>query len=181
LLGELARHYAAAVCVSLTTQDSDLRKVMEPRTSPPAARFATSAALSQAGIPTGVLLAPVIPGLTDHEIPALVEAGAKAGASFAGYVTLRLPHAVAPLLEQWLTTHFPEKKDKVLNRLRAMRHGKLYNSNFGERMRGEGIFADQIESLFDVARRKAGITDGGPTLSTESFRRSADTQLSLFN
>jgi DNA repair photolyase len=181
LLGELARHRAVAVCVSLTTLDSDLRKVMEPRTSPPATRLATITALSQAGIPTGVLLAPVIPGLTDHEIPGLVEAGAKAGASFAGYVTLRLPHAVAPLFEQWLTTHFPEKKDKVLNRLRAMRHGKLYNSNFGERMRGEGIFADQIESLFDVARRKAGVTSGGPTLSTESFRRPADTQLSLFH
>ena len=88
---------------------------------------------------------------------------------------------VAATFEQWLTAHFPEKKDKVLNRLRAMRHGKLYHSNFGERMRGEGIFADQIESLFDVARRKAGITGDGPKLSTESFRGSANPQLSLFD
>jgi DNA repair photolyase len=181
LLGELARHRAAVVFVSLTTLDSDLRKVMEPRTSPPAARLATITALSQAGIPTGVLLAPVIPGLTDHEIPALLEAGVQAGASFAGYVALRLPHAVAPLFEQWLTAHFPEKKDKVLNRLRAMRHGKLYYAGYGERMRGEGIFADQIESLFDVARRKAGITGDGPKLSTESFRGPANPQLSLFD
>lgn len=181
LLGGLARHRAAVVFVSLTTLDSGLRKVMEPRTSPPATRLATITALSQAGIPTGVLLAPVIPGLTDHEIPALLEAGVQAGATFAGYVALRLPHAVAPLFEQWLTAHFPEKKDKVLNRLRAMRHGKLYHSGFGERMRGEGIFADQIESLFDVARRKAGITGDGPKLSTESFRGPANLQLSLFD
>src|SRR5205814_4259771 len=129
-----------AVFISLTTLNPDLRKVMEPRTSPPAARLGAISALSQAGIPVGALLAPVIPGLTDHEIPALVEAAAAAGARAAGYVMLRLPHAVAPLFERWLETHFPDSRDKVLNRLRAMRSGKLYESAFGKRMRGEGIF-----------------------------------------
>src|SRR5258705_6337564 len=137
VLSQLAKHNAAAVFISLTTLDIELRKVMEPRTSPPAARLATVSALSQAGIPVGVLIAPVIPGLTDHEIPALVEAAAQAGSRTAGYVILRLPYAVAPLFEQWLGTHFPDRKEKVLNRLRSLRHGKLYESAFGQRMRGE--------------------------------------------
>jgi DNA repair photolyase len=179
LLGELAKHNAAAVFISLTTLDTELREVMEPRTSPPAARLATISALSQAGIPVGVLIAPMIPGLTDHEIPALVEAAAQAGARTAGYVILRLPHAVAPLFEQWLSTHFPDRKDKVLNRLRAMRHGKLYESAFGRRMRGEGIFADQIDSLFDVACRKHGLDGSIPELSIAAFRRASGTQLEM--
>ena len=125
------------------------------------------------------ILAPVIPGLTDHEIPALIEAAVQAGARSAGYVMLRLPHAVAPLFEQWLTTHFPDRKEKVLNRLRALRDGKLYESAFGKRMRGEGIFADQIESLFDVACRKHGMAGRLPELSTAAFRRADSEQLSL--
>jgi DNA repair photolyase len=93
---------------------------------------------------------------------------------------LRLPHAVAPLFEQWLETHFPDRKEKVLNRLRAMRGGKLYDSKFGQRMRGEGIFAEQIDQLFDVARRKAGIAERGSDLSTAAFRRPPGAQLQLF-
>jgi DNA repair photolyase len=177
VLSELARHRAVAVLISLTTLNGDLRKVMEPRTSPPAARLAAISALSQASIPVGVLVAPVIPGLTDHEIPALVEAAANAGAKAAGYVLLRLPHAVAPLFERWLQTHFPGRKDKVLNRLRALRHGKLYDSAFGRRMRGEGIFADQIDSLFEVARRRHGLAGNLPELSTAAFRRPPGPQL----
>lgn len=181
LLGELARHQAAAVFISLTTLDTGLRKVMEPRTAPPAARLATIAALSRAGIPVGVLIAPVIPGLTDHEIPSLVQAAVEAGARFAGHVTLRLPHAVAPLFEQWLEDHFPGKKDKVLNRLRALRGGKLYDAQFGKRMRGEGIFADQMDQMFDVACRKAGIAGAAPELSVAAFRRPVKRQLELFS
>jgi DNA repair photolyase len=167
------------VFISLTTLDGELRKVMEPRTSPPPARLATIAALAQAGIPVGVLMAPVIPGLTDHEIPAVVNAAVEAGARFAGHVTLRLPHAVAPLFEQWLENHFPERKDKVLNRLRALRGGKLYDAEFGKRMRGEGVFADQMDQMFDVACRKAGIADNRPQLSTAAFRRVSGEQLPL--
>jgi DNA repair photolyase len=171
LLSELARYDAAAVFVSLTTLDTELRRVMEPRTSPPAARLAALEALAHAGISAGVLVAPVIPALTDSEIPALIEAAVQAGAKFAGHVTLRLPHAVAPLFEQWMAAHLPEKKDRVLHRLRAMRHGKLYDTEFGKRMRGEGIFAEQIDALFDVACRKHGISGAGPKLSTAAFRR----------
>jgi DNA repair photolyase len=179
-LSDLAGYEAAAVYISLTTLDSELRKVMEPRTSPPAARLAAISALSKAGIPVGVLLAPVIPGLTDHEIPQLLEAAAKAGAREAGYIILRLPHAVAPLFEQWLQAHFPDKKDKVLNRMRGMRGGKLNDPEFGKRMRGEGIFAEQIAQLFDVARRKAGLTERMPELSTKAFRRPAGMQMEFF-
>jgi DNA repair photolyase len=180
LLSELARHKAVCVCISLTTLDTELRKIMEPRTSPPAARLEAIRRLSQAGVYVGVLMAPIIPGLTDHEIPALLAAAADAGAKFAGHVTLRLPHAVAPLFEKWLETHFPDRKEKVLNRLRAMRGGKLYDSKFGERMRGNGIFADQIDQLFDVARRKVGIPERGGELSAASFRRPGGAQLQLF-
>jgi DNA repair photolyase len=170
VLSNLARFNAVAVFVSLTTLDADLRKVMEPRTSPPAARLAAIRALCRAGIPTGVLIAPVIPGLTDHEIPTLVAAAVEAGARFAGTVTLRLPYAVKDLFERWLETHFPLKKDKVLERIRAIRHGKLSESEYGVRMRGHGIFADQIDNLFEVACRKAGILGNSPDLSTASFR-----------
>jgi DNA repair photolyase len=179
VLSELARHQAVTVCISLTTLDTDLRKVMEPRTSPPAARLAAIRALSQAGIPVTVLLAPVVPGLTDHEIPSLIQAAVAAGATSAGFVTLRLPHAVAPLFEQWLENHFPDRKEKVLNRLRALRGGKLYDAQFGKRMRGEGIFADQIETLFDVSCRKYGMTNDRSELSTTAFRRPGGQQLSL--
>jgi len=180
LLAELARHNAVHVNISLTTLDTELRKIMEPRTSPPAARLEAVRRLSQAGVRVGILMAPIIPGLTDHEIPAVLDAAAQAGAQSAGHVTLRLPHAVAPLFEGWLETHFPDRKEKVLNRLRAMRGGKLYDSKFGQRMRGEGIFAQQIDQMFDVARRKVGIAERGWELSTAAFRRPGGAQLQLF-
>ena len=115
-------------------------------------------------------MAPVIPGLTDHEIPNVVAAAVEAGAQYGGYVTLRLPYALSPMFEDWLTRHFPDRKEKVLNRIRALRGGKLNDPNFGTRMRGEGIFADQIESLFEVASRKAGIAGRRPELSVAAFR-----------
>jgi DNA repair photolyase len=150
---------------------------MEPRTSPPAARLAAIKALAQAGIPAGVLVAPVIPGLTDHEMPSILAAAAAAGAKFAGHVILRLPYAVAPLFEQWLDRHTPEKKEKVLGRIRDIRGGKLNDSRFGTRMRGEGIFAEQIAQMFRVARRRAGLPDDGPELSAAAFRRPEGPQM----
>ncbi len=180
LLVELARHQAVVVCVSVTTLDTDLRKVMEPRTTPPAARLATIRQLADAGVPVGVMVAPVIPGLTDHEIPNLVAAAAGAGAKFAGHTVLRLPYAVAPLFAQWLERYFPDRKEKVLHRLRALRGGKLYDAHFGQRMTGEGIFAVQIEQMFNVACRRAGIVDSHVQLSTAAFRRPGGRQLSLF-
>lgn len=180
LLVELARHQAVVVCVSVTTLDTDLRKVMEPRTTPPAARLATIRKLADAGVPVGMMVAPVIPGLTDHEIPNLVVAATDAGAKFVGHTVLRLPYAVAPLFEQWLERHFPDRKEKVLHRLRALRGGKLYDARFGQRMTGEGIFAAQIEQMFNVACRRAGIADNHVQLSTAAFRRPGGRQLNLF-
>jgi DNA repair photolyase len=180
LLTKLARHHAAAVNLSVTTLDTKLQRILEPRTSSPEARLDAVKQLRQAGIPTGVMVAPVIPGINDHEIPAVVEACAKAGAQFAGYVLLRLPWAVAPLFEQWLDEHFPERKEKVLSRIRHTRGGeRLYDSRWRKRQTGEGIFAEQIQTMFEVSCRRAGMVER-PQLSTAAFRRPTE-QLSLFN
>ena len=126
------------------------------------------------------MVAPIIPGITDHEVPSILEACGKAGAQCAAYVILRLPWAVAPIFERWLDEHFPERKEKVLGRVRHMRGGgeKVYDARWNIRQTGEGIFAEQIETMFEVARRRAGI-NGRPALSTAAFRRPNE-QLSLF-
>jgi DNA repair photolyase len=171
LLSELARHEAAAVAVSLTTLDDDLRRVMEPRTSRPVRRLAAVEKLAAAGIPVGVMTAPVIPGLNDHELPDLLTAAAGSGASFAAYVPVRLPGVARPIFEDWLERHFPDRKEKVLNHIRSMRGGRLNDPEFGSRMRGEGVFAEHIAQLFDVSCRRAGIERGRfPRLSTAAFR-----------
>src|ERR671915_172602 len=182
LLSELARHDAAVVAVSLTTLDDDLRRVMEPRTARPARRLAAVEALAGAGVPVGVLTAPVIPGLTDHELPALISAAGRAGAAFAAYVPVRLPYTVKPLFEEWLSRHFPDRKEKVLNRIRSMRGGKLNDPRFGSRMRGEGFFADHIAQIFSISCRRAGIQEGRfPKLSTSAFRRRGGGQPRVFD
>ncbi|MGH7899326.1 MAG: PA0069 family radical SAM protein, partial [Candidatus Binatia bacterium] len=171
LLGELARHRAAAVFVSVTSLDAALQRVMEPRASPPARRLEAIEKLTAAGVPCGVLVAPVIPGLNDHEIPAILAAVAKAGAVSASYVPLRLPYAVKDLFERWLEDHFPDRKQKILGRIRSLRGGALNDPSFGSRLHGSGVFADEIEKLFDLARRRAGIGERRFDLSTEAFRR----------
>lgn len=184
LLQELARYDAAAVYVSITTLDRELHRVMEPRAAAPERRLATVEALARAGIPVGVLLAPVIPGLTDHEIPAIVAASAAAGARFVTHIMLRLPHGLRELFEDWLERHFPERKAKVLNRIRAVRGGRLNDARFHSRQRGSGPFADQVEAMLRLACRRAGLSDSCPSLSTNAFRRPPDLestpQLSLF-
>ncbi len=179
-LAELARHGAAAVYVSVTTLDPELARRMEPRTSHPERRLAAVSELAAAGVPTGVLIAPVIPALTDHEIPRILEAAAQAGAGFASFLPLRLPGAVAELFADWLAEHFPERKEKVLNRLRALRCGRLNDPRFGRRMRGEGIFAEQMAALFHQARQRFGLGRRGPQLATAAFRRPS-AQRSLFD
>ena len=171
ILSELARHNAVVVNLSVTTLDPKLQRILEPRTSPPAARLDVVAQLRAANVPVGVMVAPVIPGINDHEIPAIVAACAKAGAQFAGHVLLRLPWAVAPLFEHWLDEHFPERKAKVLERVRATRGGeKLYDSRWRKRQTGEGIFAEQIQNMFEVSCRRARFGER-PKLSTAAFRR----------
>ncbi len=177
---ELARYRCIAVSISLTTLDRKLSAVMEPRASNPTRRLAVISQLAEAGIPVGYLQAPMIPGLTDAETPAIAQAAARAGASFAGYVALRLPFAVKSLFEQWLGQHFPERKEKVLNRIRALRGGKLNDPNFGARMHGEGAFAEQMAELFRLSCKKAGISEHRPDLATEHFRRGGARQLGLF-
>ncbi len=181
ILSELARYQCAAVIISITTLDEKLSGLMEPRASRPARRLAAISALSQAGIPVGYLQAPMVPALTDSEAPAIARAAAKAGACFAGYVPLRLPYAVKELFENWLERHYPEKKTKVLNRIRAIRGGKLSDPNFNSRMRGEGIFAEQMAELFRLACKKAGISERRPHLTTKHFRRLPKSQLTLFD
>ena len=181
VLSELARHQAASVALSVTSLDSGLARVLEPRASHPRQRLAAIEALSQADVPVGMMVAPVIPGLNEHEIPAIIAAGKKAGAQFAGYTTLRLPYGVAPLFENWLDQHAPSKKGKILNRLRSLRGGRLNDSRFGKRMRGEGRYAEQIASMFALSCRKAGLINKHPSLSTAAFRRPVDGQLSLFD
>lgn len=181
VLQELARFHAAVVFVSVTSLDEKLRSVLEPRTSPPAARLKAIEKLAAAGIPVGVMVAPVIPAITDVEIPAILKAAAQAGACCAGMTLLRLPFGVAPLFEHWLEEHFPLRKEKVLSRIRSMRGGKLYDATFGERLVGNGIFAEQISQIFETARRKAGIATSHPALSCASFRRAGGEQLALFS
>lgn len=179
-LEELSRHGAVAVNLSLTTLDADLARRLEPRASSPAMRLDAIRALKTAGIPVGILVAPVIPALNDHEIPNLLAAAAEAGAQWAGMVMLRLPHAVAPLFEDWLERCVPSRKEKVLSRIRALRGGQLHDGRFGLRMSGQGPGAERISRLFQVARRRSSLTGEAAELSCTSFRRPQGAQLELF-
>ncbi len=181
VLCELAGFNATMVCVSVTTLDADLARVMEPRTSTPANRLEAIKALSDAGVPVRVLVAPIIPALTDHEVPSIIQAAVDAGAEYAGYTVVRLPYGVSELFEGWLEEHFPDRKKKVLNRIRDIRGGRLNDPNFGTRMRGEGVFAEQIRSMFQLACRRSGVKLGARELSISEFRRPDEAQLSLFS
>jgi DNA repair photolyase len=181
ILQDLASHQAAMVMLSITTLDGEVARVMEPRASHPRDRLKAIERLSAAGIPVGVMVAPVVPAITDHEMPKILEAAAAAGARTAGYVVMRLPGAVAGLFERWLEEHFPDRKEKVLNRVRDLRGGQLYDPRFGNRMRGEGPYADQIRATFQTFKRKYGLDQPFPELSTADFRRpGVGVQLGLF-
>lgn len=171
LLSRLARHDAACVAVSVTTLDPKLHGLMEPRASAPARRLEAMRRLTDAGIPVAVFIAPVIPGLNDHEIPSILEAAAERGATAAGCVPIRLPFAVKDLFVDWLGKHFPDRRDKVVNRILEMRGGRLNDPRLISRMKGQGPMADQVIGLFRVARRRAGLAGRVPALSTEAFRR----------
>jgi DNA repair photolyase len=169
VLAELATHRAAAVVLSITSLRTEVQRTMEPRAATPGRRLDAIRALARAGVPVGVNVAPVVPGLTDDEMPAILEAAAEAGASFASYIVLRLPWGVKSIFETWLEQHFPDRKDKVLNRVRDLRGGKLYDARFQVRGRGEGPWADHLQKLFRVSKRKLGL-DRRPELSVDAFR-----------
>jgi len=180
LLQQLAAVNGALVFVSVTSLDSELARELEPRASQPARRLATIEALARAGVPVGSLIAPVIPGLTDHEMPSIISAVAKAGALAASYVPLRLPYGVAPLFEEWLSLHRPLQKEKILNRIRDIRGGRLNDPSFITRMQGSGAYAEHISELFEVSCRKAKLNSKRPLLSAASFSRPGPAQMALF-
>ena len=182
VLADLARNNAASATLSITTLSKDLKRVMEPRTALPENRLEAIRILSEAGIPTGVNVAPVIPGLTDHEMPEILERAAEAGAVSAAWIMLRLPYAVKDLFTEWLERHFPDRKEKVLNRLRDLRGGLLYDSRYGARMRGDGPFVEQVRQVFDISCRRFGLNETSVELSTSGFRRpNSGPQLGLFD
>jgi DNA repair photolyase len=180
ILAEMAAWNGAAVFLSITTLDRELAQTLEPRASTPNARLEAISKLNKAGVPVGVMVAPIIPGLNDHEIPTILAAAAQAGAKYASFTILRLPLGVADLFTTWLDRHAPLKKEKILGRIRSIRDGKLNEWRFGERMRGTGPFADLIGTLFRTSAARHGYVRG-PKLSIEHFRRPTEGQMLLFD
>lgn len=170
LLRPMAEQRLVHVNLSVTTLDADLAREMEPRTSVPAARLRAVRMLAEAGVPTRVLVAPVIPGLNDTEIPAILSAAAAAGAGDAGYVLLRLPLSVEPVFLEWLSRTQPLRAQRVLQHIRHTRGGKLSDSQWGRRMVGQGQIAEQIKKLFRVFARKHGLIGPLPPLNASQFR-----------
>jgi len=179
LLSILATQEATGVYLSITTLDASLAAKLEPRASSPRHRLDAIRQLSEAGIPTGVLVAPVIPGLNEHEIPAILKASREAGATQAGMTLLRLPFGVKDIFLGWLETHYPEAFARVEGRIREIRGGNLNDFRFGSRMKGEGVLAEQIEQLFQVASNREGFGGKSFPLSTKAFRNPQGQQLEL--
>jgi DNA repair photolyase len=171
LLCDLANHRAADVALSITTLDGALARRMEPRAAQPERRLEAVDSLSAAGIPTGVLIAPVIPGLNDEEIPRILKAAAAAGARRASWTLVRLPQPVDELFVDWLEEHFPERRERVLGRIRSCRAGRLNDACFGSRLHGEGPYAEHISVLFEAAARRYGLDQPLPPLNANAFRR----------
>lgn len=157
LLASMARRRLVAVFVSITTLNPALKRTLEPRAASAAARLGIIRRLAGAGVPVGVMVAPVIPALTDHETESILEAAAAAGAATAGYVMLRLPHEVKDLFAEWLETHEPLKARHVMSRIRALRNGRANDPEYGSRLRGTGEYADLFEQRFRLARRRFGL------------------------
>ncbi len=182
LLRELAARRLVGVAISVTTLDPQLQRTLEPRTSSPSARLRTIEELSRAGIPTRVMAAPVIPGLTDHELPSILKAAAEAGAQGAGYILLRLPLTVQPVFLDWLQRTQPTKAERVESAIRDTRDGRLNSARFGERFRGRGLLAEQLAQTFRVFTHKYGLNAPSMDFDTTCFRPPipASGQLRLF-
>ncbi len=181
ILQEMSALKTAGVLLSITTLDRDLARKMEPRTSSPEVRLRAIEKLAKAGVTVGVNIAPVIPGLTDVEIPLILKAASEAGATRAGYILVRLPGPVEPLFLDWLSREVPERATKIINRIKETRSGELSDVRFGSRMTGEGEVAGAIHQLFDINVRKYGYKKRWEGLRTSHFRRSRKPQLEMFS
>ena len=179
ILAEMAQDNLVSVAISITTLDRTLSRTLEPRAAAPQRRLETVRRLTEAGVPVGVLIAPLIPVLTDSELETIMAASSEAGALFAGYVLLRMPLEIEGMFEQWLRTHVPLKAEHVLSRLRDSHGGKSYDARFGERMRGHGPYAEMITQRYRIARNKLDL-DRHPPLDASLFKRPGDRQLGLF-
>jgi DNA repair photolyase len=181
LLSELAEHNAVRVAVSITTLDADLSAQMEPRAASPSQRLEVVRRLTAAGVPTLVMVAPIVPGLTDRETPTILEAAADAGAIGSSYVLLRLPHQVKALFLDWVKRAYPQRADHIESLIRQTRGGALYDSRFGIRQKGAGPVAEQIGQQFKVFARRYGLDAALPTLNSDAFERpNLDGQMGLF-
>ncbi|NIA71602.1 PA0069 family radical SAM protein [Pelagibius litoralis] len=169
ILAPMARKRQVRVMISLTTLDRKLSRVMEPRAPTPAQRLEALRTLNAAGVPAGVLTAPMIPAINDQELEALLEAAARAGAAAAGYVLLRLPLEIKELFEEWLEAHFPDRKSKVLNLIRDTRGGRLNQSEFGLRQSGSGVYAELLGQRFKRAEQRLGLNRGSAPLDSSQF------------
>jgi DNA repair photolyase len=186
ILAPMAQRQLAEVFVSVTTLDRHLANVMEPRASTPAKRIAAIRQLAEAGIPAGVMSAPMIPAINDHEMEAILEAAAQAGATRAGYTVLRLPLEIGPLFTEWLQQHFPDRAERVLSLVRQTRGGKLYDSDWNQRMTGTGPYAEQLRLRFAIATKRFEMNRFRYTLDVTQFKvppgaadKAAGAQLSL--
>jgi DNA repair photolyase len=181
LLADLAKDRLVSVMLSITSLDNDIKRTLEPRAASPQARLRVMQQLSQAGIPVGVLVAPVIPAITDHEMESILAAAKEAGAGSASYVLLRLPHEVKVLFREWLQDHYPDRAKHVMSLINQARGGKDYDSQFGQRMSGTGAYADLLGTRFELARRKLGFdaADKRSDLTSDLFRPPAADQAQL--
>ena len=171
ILGEMGRQGLARVYLSVTTLDHRLSRTLEPRAASPQARLRAIAALARAGVPTGVMVAPVIPALTDHELERILEACARAGARSAGYIVLRLPAEVRDLFVEWLEEHRPDAAERVMGRVREIHGGRDYDAAFGRRLSGQGVWADLLRRRFRGAARRFGLDRELPALRCDLFRK----------
>ncbi|WP_281982424.1 PA0069 family radical SAM protein [Thalassorhabdomicrobium marinisediminis] len=182
ILAAMAADNLATVGISVTTLDPKVSRLMEPRVPSPERRLQVIERLAAAGIPVRVMASPLVPALTDHELEGILQAGRDAGARAATSLMLRLPAEVAPLFQEWLHVHFPDRAERVLNRVRELHGGKLYEADFGTRMTGQGVWAQQMQARLRIARKRLGLADTLPPLRCDLFRpppRVGD-QLSLF-
>jgi DNA repair photolyase len=169
ILSEMSRLNLIKVTLSITTLNKDLSLKMEPRSSTPGMRLKTLESLAASNIPCSVNIGPVIPGLTDEEIPAILKAASESGAKSAGYIMLRLPHDIKELFTNWLTTEYPDRAKKIINRIKATQGGEMYLPEFGKRFVGQGEFSDLIRNIFDINCKKYGLNEDNHSLNLDLF------------